>query len=606
MCGIFAYTGDQAAAPLLLDGLRTLEYRGYDSAGMFVPGAGSFRSVGNTDELQKVLPSDISGTAGIAHTRWATHGLPTVDNAHPHRDGSGEIWLVHNGIIENYKELKDELTAKGHHFGSETDTEVLAHVIQDEMERNDTFEHAVVAALKRVHGTYGTAIMHTSNPNTIITARMGSPIAIGIGDGENCIASDASAILRHTKDILYLNDGEYAVVTPNEYHVYTLDHEKLDATPDTIEWDMEEVQKQGFEHFMLKEIMEGPEVLRNSARGRILVEEGNAKLGGLEEHEEELQKIERLIIVACGSAYNAGVYGRYLIEELVGIPVQIENASEFRYRALIFPPNTATLFITQSGETADVRASLQESKRRGLLTLGIVNVVGSTIARETDAGVYNHAGPEVSVASTKAYISELEVIALLAVYLGRQRRMSPGDGRKFVEEILALPEKVERILQQSERIKELAEKYKDYDDFYYIGRKYNFGSAFEGAIKLKEISYIHAEGYGGGEMKHGPIALISEQFPTFAIVPNDSVYEKMVSNIEETKARSGPVIAIVTEGDENVKNIVDDVIEIPETLETLTPILTAFPLHLFAYYIAAGKGHNVDRPRNLAKSVTVE
>ena len=606
MCGIFAYTGTEKAVPTLLDGLRTLEYRGYDSAGLFAPGVGTFKAVGNVDNLAKIAPTDTDATSGISHTRWATHGLPTETNAHPHKAQGEKMWLVHNGIIENYKDIREKLEKEGHTFETETDTEVLAHLIEYEATKEEDFTCAVVEALKHVRGTYGIAVMHADMPEQIITARMGSPIAIGIGNGENCIASDASAIIRHTKDILYLNDGEYAVITPDSYHVYTLDHEKCDVEPDTIEWDIDEVKKGGYDHYMLKEIMEGPEVLRNSARGRVVLEEGNARLGGLKGFEKELREIERLIIVACGTASYAATYGKYLIEELAGIPVEVEIGSEFRYRKMSLSEKTAVLAITQSGETADTRACIAEAKRKGLLTLGIVNVVGSTIARETDAGIYNHAGPEVSVASTKAYLSQLEVIGLLGLYLGRARGLSQSDGKKFAEELLALPEKVQSILDQHETIKALAEKYKDYRDYFYIGRKFNVGTAFEGSIKLKEITYIHSEAYAAGEMKHGPIALIDENFPTVAIVPNDSVYEKTLSNIEETKARKGPVIAIVTEGDVKAKELADDAFEIPETIETLNPILAVVPLHLFAYYMAAGKGLNVDRPRNLAKSVTVE
>lgn len=605
MCGIFAYAGKEPVAPILVDGLRALEYRGYDSTGIYIPQDGVFKEVGNVDKLALALPQKTSGTVGIAHSRWATHGEPSKKNAHPHGSEDGKLWIVHNGIVENYKELKEELGAKGHVIASDTDSEVLVHLIEDEAQKLG-FVEAVAAALQRVRGTYGIAVMHADHPDTIVAARMGSPIALGLGSDMNVIASDASAIVRHTKQVIYLNDGEYAVITPDTYKILTFEHEVRDTKPDTIEWDVEEVKKQGYPHFMLKEIMEGPEVLRNSARGRLSLEEGTAVLGGLKDIEEELQEIERLIIVACGTASYAGLYGKYLIEELAGIHVDVEIASEFRYRRMIAEENTAVLAITQSGETADTLESIKEAKRNGLLTLGIVNVVGSTIARESDAGIYNHAGPEVSVASTKAYLSQLEVLALLALYLGRAKGLSQGKGEQFARELQELPEKVASILEKHEEISALAEKYKSYTDFLYVGRKANFGTAYEGAIKLKEISYIHAEGYGAGEMKHGPIAMIDDSFPTIAIAPQDSVYEKTVSNIEEIKARGGPVLAIVTEGEKQLRSLVDDLIEIPACCEELSPLLTVVPLHLFAYYVGVARGLNVDRPRNLAKSVTVE
>lgn len=606
MCGIFAYTGNKPASPLLLDGLRTLEYRGYDSAGLFVPGSGAYKAVGPVDALANTVPGILPGYAGIAHTRWATHGLPTEENAHPHSDNAGKVWVVHNGIIENYKELRSELKAAGHTFVSKTDTEVLAHLIGALRSDAPDLTHAVTAALKRVRGTYGIAVMNGDDNGTIVVARMGSPIAIGIKEGEYVVASDAAPILRHTKDIVYLEDGECVEVSPRGYRVFTLDHRPCDKVPDVIEWDVEEVKKAGYDHYMLKEIMEIPDVLTNSARGRILDNEGGAKLGGLAFFKDKLREINRLIIVGCGSAYYAGLAGKLMLEELAGIPVEVEIASEFRYHRLLRTDNAAVLAISQSGETADTLASLREAKEQGYLTLGVVNTVGSTIARETDAGVYNHAGPEIGVASTKAFVSQLEVLALIALYLGRQRGLSRELARKIGSELRALPEKVRTILAQHEALKSLAEHYLGYDDFLYVGRKFNFGTAYEGALKLKEVSYVHAEGYGAGEMKHGPIAMIDEYFPTVAIAPSDSVYEKICSNIEEVRARNGQVFAIATEGNREMEELADDVFYIPETLELLSPILASIPLHLFAYYMGVLRGYNVDRPRNLAKSVTVE
>ncbi|MFZ2523098.1 MAG: glutamine--fructose-6-phosphate transaminase (isomerizing) [Minisyncoccia bacterium] len=608
MCGIFAYTGKNEALPILLDGLSTLEYRGYDSAGLYVEDLGCVKSVGEVANLRKKLStlSESKSTSGISHTRWATHGLPTETNAHPHSDCTENFWLVHNGIIENYKELKQTLESNGHKFKSETDTEVLAHLIEENYKSESDFEKAVFSSLKEIKGTYGIAVISKSEPEKIITARMGSPIAVGIGEGENFIASDSSPILRHTKSVLYLNDGEVAIITPNTYSIFNLDSVSINREPEILEWDAEQAQKGGYEHFMIKEIMEGPDVIANALRGRIILDEGNSKLGGLKQVEERLSKINRIVIVGCGTAYYSGLIGEYMIEEYAGMPVEVEIASEFRYRNPIVDSNTAVIAISQSGETIDTLSALREAKMKGALGLGIVNTVGSNIARETEAGVYNHAGPEMGVASTKAFISQITVLSLLTLFLGRQRQLSLADGQKLAKEILDLPNKVKEILAQSESIKKVAEKYLNYKDFLYIGRKYSYPIAFEGALKLKEVSYVHAEGCGAGEMKHGPIAMIDENFPTIAIAPKDSVYEKTLSNIQEIKTRKGKVLAIATKGDEKIKDLVDDVIYIPETIEALSPILTVVPLQLFAYHFAVNKGYNVDRPRNLAKSVTVE
>ncbi|MBI4086073.1 MAG: glutamine--fructose-6-phosphate transaminase (isomerizing) [Candidatus Liptonbacteria bacterium] len=606
MCGIFAYTGKKNAAEVLLDGLTSLEYRGYDSAGIFIPEAGTVKAVGAVGNLKAKVPQNFKGQSGIAHLRWATHGEPTEINAHPHSDCAGEIWVAHNGIIENYKEIKDKLIKKKHTFVSDTDTEVLAHLIEENLKKENDFEKAVIASLREVRGTYGLAIAYSKEPEKIITGRMGAPVVLGLGENENFIASDPSPILRHTKNVIYLRDGEIAVITPSSHNIYTLDHNRVIGTPETIEWDISQAQKGGYEHFMLKEIMEAPEVLKNTIRGRLIVKDGLAKLGGLESVADKLRDVKRIIIVACGTAYYAGLVGEYMLEEYAGIPVEVEVGSEFRYRKPVIDGDTILLAISQSGETLDTLEAIREGKRKGALALGVVNAIGSTIARETDAGIYNHAGPEIGVASTKAFISQLTALSLITLFLGRQRQMSATMGKRIAEELLLLPEKIEAILGQKEYLQSLAEKYADSRDFLYIGRKYNYPIALEGALKLKEISYIHAEGCGAGEMKHGPLAMIDENFPTMAIALRDSVYEKMLSNMQEIKARKGKIIALATEGSEEVRGVADDVIYVPKTLEMLSPILSAIPLQLFAYYFARQKGLNVDRPRNLAKSVTVE
>jgi glucosamine--fructose-6-phosphate aminotransferase (isomerizing) len=606
MCGIFAYTGKKESLPILLDGLTSLEYRGYDSAGIYIAESGAVKSVGAVDNLKLKISEAMRGTSGIAHLRWATHGEPSEANAHPHHDAAGDVWVVHNGIIENFKELKEQLTQKGCVFLSSTDTEVLAHLISQHLAEKKDFEKAVIAALNDVKGTYGIAVSYRKEPDKIIAARCGAPVVLGIGNEENFIASDPSPILRHTKDVIFLQDGEVAVITPTSHHIYTLDSAHIKREKETIEWEVEQAKKGGYEHFMLKEIMEGPEVIENTIRGRLMVEEGLAKLGGLELVAEKLRTMKRIIIVGCGTAHYAGLVGEYMLEEYAGIPVEVEVGSEFRYRKPLIDEHTILLAVSQSGETADTLEAIREAKRKGALTLGIVNTVGSTIARETDAGIYNHAGPEIGVASTKAFVSQLTALALLTLFLGRQRSMSLTMGKRIAEEIKLLPEKLKTITDKKEEIRVIAEKYSDARDFLYIGRKYNYAIAYEGALKLKEVSYIHAEGYGAGEMKHGPLAMIDEHFPTIAIAPSDSVYEKNVSNIQEIKARKGKVISVVTEGNDALKGLSDDTITIPKTLELLSPIVSIVPLQLFAYYFATKKGLNVDRPRNLAKSVTVE
>jgi len=610
MCGIIGYIGNKNALPILLEGLRRLEYRGYDSAGVaLVAPDGSRltveRAAGKVAELEKkFIDNNLPGIFGIGHTRWATHGAPKEENAHPHRDCQDNIAVVHNGIIENYQELKNELTGKGHKFLSQTDTEVIAHLLEDQS-IDLPLEKKLQNILPRLIGAYGLAIIDKRDPQKIVVTRLGSPLVVGVRGKEFFIASDPSAFIAHTREVLYLDDNEVAVLTPKGINIFENGREKSKESQ-TLDWDNTTVEKQGYPHFMLKEINEQPKVILDTIRGRLEYSEGLAHLGGLKEVEERLRKIEKLIIVGCGSALYSGKVGEYMIEEYAGIPVECEYASEFRYRQPVLDNATAVLAVSQSGETADTLAAIREAKRKGILMLGLVNAVGSTIARETDAGIYNHAGSEIGVASTKAFISQVAAFALITLFLGRQRQMSQVTGVRIAEELKALPEKISQIFSQKERIEKIAKKYAGYSSFLYLGRKYNAPIALEGALKLKEISYIHAEGYPAGEMKHGPIALLDKNFPIVAIAPKDSVYEKMKSAIEEVKARLSPVLAITTEGNTDLENLADDIIYIPKTLEMLTPILSIIPLQLFAYYIAVSKGFDPDKPRNLAKSVTVE
>ena len=592
MCGIIGYIGKSNALPILIDGLKRLEYRGYDSAGLVISYNGKIylaKAKGRVTELEKKISVNWPGNSGIAHTRWATHGEPNEQNAHPHVDCSGKIFVCHNGIIENYRELKNGLIFCGHKFKSETDTEVLAHLIEKNLRYGP--ELAVVKSLKSIKGTYGLAVLFSDYPDRIIAARNSSPLVIGIGNGERLIASDASAILNRTQDVIYMNDGEAAVITKNNIKIFNISkfsakggsasgRKNLDTSKriEKLEWNIDDVQKKGYPHFMLKEIFEQPESLTNSLRGRIIKNSGLAKLGGLEGIKNQLKEINRIIISGCGTAYLAGAIGKLMIEELSGIPCEVELASELRYRnASVNGRNLAMVAISQSGETADTLAALRRfsakgavpagrqgsafgGKEKNVLTLGIVNVVGSTISRETDAGVYNHVGPEIGVASTKAFTSQLMILALLALFLGHLNdNLSAADGKKVAKELSRIPDLCINVLKHcNSKVKAIAKKYKDYKNFLYIGRKYNFPVAYEGALKLKEISYIHAEGYGAGEMKHGPIAMIDPDFPTVAIAPTDSVYEKMVSNMEEIKTRKGKILVIATEGNEKIKHIADD------------------------------------------------
>ena len=612
MCGIIGYVGKEKAIPILIEGLKRLEYRGYDSAGIVVLDNTKikfFKTKGRVEKLEKKVNKNWRGNIGIAHTRWATHGEPSEINAHPHTDCSGRVFVCHNGIIENYKQLKEALIRRSHKFKSETDTEVLSHLIEENLRYGP--EKGVVESLKQVKGTYGLAIMIADWPDKIIAVRNASPLVIGIGDREHIVASDSSAIMGRTKKVIYMQDNEAAIITKNNIKFFSIeDGKNIDILKrkEKLKQSINNVQKNGYPHFMLKEIFEQPEAISNSFRGRLMKDSGLIKLGGLENVKNQLQKVERIIISGCGTAYLAGLVGRLMIEELSGVPCEVELASELRYRPITdYRQNLAMVAISQSGETADTLTVLRRFREKSFLTLGIVNVVGSTIARETDAGIYNHIGPEIGVASTKAFTSQVIVLALLAIFLGLQRGfLSVNISKKIIEKIEGLPVLIKDVLDQKNRIKLIAKKYKDYNNFLYIGRKYNFPIALEGALKLKEISYIHAEGYSAGEMKHGPIAMIDNNFPTIAIAPEDSVYSKTVSNVEEIKARGGKVIVITTEGNKNIEHIANDWLYIAKTLEMLSPILTAIPLQLFAYYVGVMRGIDVDKPRNLAKSVTVE
>ncbi len=612
MCGIVGYIGKKQAAPILLDGLKRLEYRGYDSAGIAIwdgKDINALKVKGRVAELLNLVnEKKPDGAVGIAHTRWATHGEPSEVNAHPHHDNDNNVYVVHNGIVENFKSLRSSLEKEGCKFISETDTEVIAHLVAKFLKNSDSLEQAVRKALHLIKGTYALLIIAKSEPGTLIAARFSSPLRIGIGTDELIVASDPSAILNYTQKIVTLSDKEIAVFKDGDYTISSLNGGKvIDKEIEKIEWDLEQAEKGGFEHFMIKEIFEQSETIQNSLRGRLILDEGKAVLGGLKNVEDRLRQIERLTIVACGTAYYASLVGEYMIEEYAGLSTEVCVASEFRYRKPILNPKTdAVLVLSQSGETADTLAAVREAKEKGVLTLGIVNVIGSTIAQETDAGIYNHAGPEIGVASTKVFVSQLTILSLLTLFLGRQRQMSVVMGKRIAEELLRIPNYINQILQNNDLVREVAKKYYKYDNFFFLGRKYNFPIAMEGALKLKEISYIHAEGGSSGELKHGPLAMIDPEFPTVFICPKDSVYEKNISNLEEVKARKGRIIAVATFGDEEIKKDADDIFYIPKTLEMLTPILAVVPLQLFAYYAAVLKGCDVDKPRNLAKSVTVE
>jgi len=610
MCGIVGYVGSKGATTLLIEGLKRLEYRGYDSAGIAMSnghGLETRRAKGKISVLENLVNHNpIHGTVGIAHTRWATHGAPNECNAHPHTDCTGTIAVVHNGIIENFGALRKMLEMQGHKFKSETDTEVLAHLIEAAMGNGDSLEDAVIDALNLVQGTYGIAVMSSRDPDKIVAARQGSPLLIGLGDGENFVASDVAAILQHTRQVVYLDDGEMAVLTKDHYEVLDLNARRVQKGVSRIDWSLDEIEKGGFDHFMLKEICEQPQTIQNTMRGRLVVEEGFSKLGGLYLTKEELQSFDQVIITACGTSWHSGLIGELYIEENARIRCEVEYASEFRYRNPIVTDKTLCVVVSQSGETADTLAAMREAKRRGAKTLGLVNVVGSTIAREDDGGIYLHAGPEIGVASTKAFTSQVIALALLTLKLARLRNMSVVKGREIATAMLALPDQIQSILDNAKEIEEIADRFKNATNFLYLGRGYNFPVALEGALKLKEISYIHAEGYPAAEMKHGPIALIDSEMPVVFIAPHDAVFDKVVSNIQEVKARGGKIICITSQDEPDLEGMIDHEIRVPQTIDMLYPILTVIPLQLLAYYIAVKRGLNVDQPRNLAKSVTVE
>ena len=617
MCGIIGYVGRKPASPILLEGLRRLEYRGYDSAGVAILGDTTLlvrKKKGKIDEgLARVLSAEPApGSLGIGHTRWATHGVPSDKNSHPQTDASGKIAVVHNGVIENYDVLKQRLLKAGHKFTSDTDTEVLAHLIGEYYAKRtvkngaDLLTQSVCDALREVIGTYGLAVICSELPGTIVSARRGSPLIIGIGKDENFIASDANAIVAHTKKVVYLNDYDVATITPDRFDVSNLGTDTANVQISNLEFSQEDAQRGKHAHFMLKEIYEQPLTVQNALRGRLDFEGATAKFGGLNMTAAELRSVDRIVIAASGTSWHAALVGEYLIEEFAQIPVEVEFAHEFCYRNCPIEKNTVLLVLSQSGETADTLAALREAKRRGHRALAIVNVVGSTIARESDGGIYMHAGPEIAVASTKAFVSTLTILTLLAIYLGRLRNLSASHALQLLRALEALPKQVEKILAQNASLKKLARKYSTAGDFFFLGRGRMFPIALEGALKLKEISYIHAEGYSAAEMKHGPIALIDDKTPTVFLVPQDSMYDKTMANLAMIRARKGPIIALATEGDTAIKKVANDVIYLPRALESIYPILATVPLQLFAYHIAVARGCDVDKPRNLAKSVTVE
>ncbi len=608
MCGIVGYLGPRQVTSLLIEGLRRLEYRGYDSSGIAVingKGLVIVKQPGKLSVLEGLLRDHTpKGTVGIGHTRWATHGPPNAINAHPHTDQSGRIALIHNGIIENARALRKVLEQRGHTFKSETDTEVLAHLVGECYTGN--LEEAVAQALREVEGAYGIAVICSDEPDVLVAARKGSPLLVGVGDGEWFVASDASAILSQTRSVVYLDDGEMVVLTRNGYHIRDLAATRIEKPVAQIEWDLATIERGGYDHFMLKEIFEQPDTVRNTMRGHLLEEEGTARVSGLNLTDDAIKQINRIVITACGTSWHSGLIGEYMLEELARIPVEVEYASEFRYRNPVVDDRTLVIAISQSGETADTLAAVREAKRRGARTIGIVNSVGSTIAREVDGGIYLHAGPEVGVASTKAFTSQVIALALITLRFGRLRNLSILQGRQIIAALRALPGQVQQILDRAHEVEALAEAFWRANNALYLGRGVNFPVALEGALKLKEISYIHAEGYPAAEMKHGPIALIDENMPVVFIAPKDAVHAKIVSNVEEVRARGGQVIAIGTDGDDQLSRLATATFSIPETLDLLTPILTVVPLQLFSYYVAVRRGCNVDQPRNLAKSVTVE
>ena len=614
MCGIVGYIGKKDALAVVVGGLKRLEYRGYDSSGVaFLDKEAKnlriIKSKGKISALENILnrrkPAYIATTIG--HTRWATHGSPSNINAHPHFDCRKEIAIVHNGIIENHKTIREALEREGHKFCSATDTEVIAHLIERAFKFGaKNFEDAFRDALRHLEGTFGIVAVSKQFPEMMLASRRGSPLLVGVGRNEYIIASDASAIREHTKNVIYLDDNEIAALSPNGHRIFDLSNHNHKKALSTIEWSATDAQKGGYKHFMAKEIHEIPQVIENALRGRALAKKGEVKLGGIEDIEERLRDMKRIVITACGTSYYASLVGKYLFETLANIPCEVIYGSEFRYRPPILDKNSLVIAVSQSGETADTFEAVREAKRRKALTIGVINVVGSSIAREVDAGVYNHAGPEIAVASTKAFISQIVVLAMLSLFFGIRRGLSEGDSREILNDLMRLPHMCRKILAKEKEVERISRKFFNKNNFLYLGRKFNWPTAMEGALKLKEISYIHAEGYPAGEMKHGPIALIDKNTPSVIVALKDSVYEKMISNIEEIRARKGPVIIIATEGDNSILKYSKNVVFIPDIREELSPILSVIPLQLFAYQMAVLRGTDVDKPRNLAKSVTVE
>ncbi|MES2704537.1 MAG: glutamine--fructose-6-phosphate transaminase (isomerizing) [Bacteroidota bacterium] len=612
MCGIVGYIGNKEAFPILIKGLKRLEYRGYDSAGIALLNGSMtvFKKAGKVSDLETVVdPAKTGATIGIGHTRWATHGEPNDRNAHPHLSQSGKIALIHNGIIENYASIKAELKSRGYTFHSDTDTEVLVNLIEEiQKKENTTLDHAVRIALNEVVGAYAIVVLNTENPNQLIAARKGSPLVIGIGEDEFYIASDASPIIEYTPNVVYLDDQEYAVVNRDgSYQVRTLGNIEKSHEIQKLEFSLEMIEKGGFEHFMLKEIYEQPKAIEDSLRGRMSASGGWIKLGGLDEYINRIDKADRFLITACGTSWHSGLIGEYMIEDLARVPVEVEYASEFRYRNPVIKETDVVIAISQSGETADTLAAIELAKDRQALIYGICNVIGSSIARTSHAGSYTHAGPEIGVASTKAFSTQISLITLIALQLAMVKGTIPTSKlREILYELENISKKIQETLECDAAVKEIAAIYKDATNFLYLGRGYNFPVALEGALKLKEISYIHAEGYPAAEMKHGPIALIDENMPVVFLATNKSAYEKIVSNVQEVKARKGKIIAVVNKGDTQIRDLADHIIEVPEVEEILSPLITIVPLQLLAYHIAIMRGCNVDQPRNLAKSVTVE
>ncbi|MGB0714579.1 MAG: glutamine--fructose-6-phosphate transaminase (isomerizing) [Phycisphaerae bacterium] len=607
MCGIVGYVGARPAQPILVEGLRRLEYRGYDSAGIALvddTGLTIKKSAGRIFVLEQCLDDNAKQSHGIGHTRWATHGAPTDLNAHPHTSNSGKIAVIHNGIVENYRVLRKYLEKQGVTFATETDTEVLAQLIGHFYEGD--LGAAVRRSLREVSGTYGIAVISADEPGLIVAARRGSPLIIGVGQGEHVLASDAAAILAHTSQVIYMGDGEMARITADSLRLTTMDDVPVNKDVEEVEWSLDEIELDGYDHFMQKEIFEQPEALETCLRGRIDVNEGAIHLGGLVDCTRELTRAKRFIMTGCGTAWHAALVGEYIFEELIRTPVEVDYASEFRYRSPVIDDGTIVIAVSQSGETADTLAALQEAKQRGATTLGVVNVVGSAIARDTDAGVYLHVGPEIGVASTKAFTGQVAVLALIGCYLGRRKHLSPSGAMQFIQALEIIPDQMRKLLKNAKAAEDIAREYHQRDNWLYLGRGYNYPVAMEGALKLKEISYIHAEGMPAAEMKHGPLALISEGTPVVFIAPSGPQYDKAISNIQEVRSRGASVIAIATEGDTEIANMADHVIYVPDTIEPLQPLLTAIPLQLIAYHVAVLRGCNVDKPRNLAKSVTVE